>query len=81
MCCCSKPKNGVKTHVSVTTAERTMQLAIDPVCGMMVDPENEASPEYRGIKVRFCCRDCAAKFRAEPVKSFEATRQVLPCKC
>jgi YHS domain-containing protein len=41
--------------------------AIDPVCGMSVDPA-EASyvSEYRGEKYYFCCGGCKQTFDAHP---------------
>jgi Cu+-exporting ATPase len=43
--------------------------AIDPVCGMNVDPAKPgATVEHEGRKYYFCCRHCAAKFEAEPAK-------------
>ena len=51
--------------------------ARDPVCGMMVDPENSAgSAEYQGQKYYFCSKGCAAKFQADPEKYLHP--QALP---
>jgi P-type Cu+ transporter len=39
----------------------------DPVCGMKVDPAKAAeSVEHNGVTFYFCCKGCAAKFRAAP---------------
>jgi len=44
-------------------------MAIDPVCGMTVDPAQPgATVEHGGKKYFFCCKHCAAKFQAEPAK-------------
>jgi P-type Cu+ transporter len=44
-----------------------MAHAIDPVCGMTVDPATaKASAEHAGTTYYFCCLGCAAKFRADP---------------
>src|SRR5437870_1736198 len=44
-------------------------MAIDPVCGMTVDPAKAAgSADYAGKKYFFCSKHCLAKFQAEPVK-------------
>ena len=41
----------------------------DPVCGMDVQPDSAAASEtYAGQTYYFCCKGCAAKFRAEPAK-------------
>ena len=44
-------------------------MAIDPVCGMTVDPAKAgATVEHEGKKYFFCCKHCAAKFQTEPQK-------------
>src|ERR1700690_1233757 len=44
-----------------------MPLAIDPVCGMTVDPATaKASVEHAGTTYYFCCAGCATKFRISP---------------
>jgi Cu+-exporting ATPase len=41
--------------------------AIDPVCGMTVDPATApASTEYQGKTYYFCCPHCLEKFRTNP---------------
>jgi P-type Cu+ transporter len=41
--------------------------ALDPVCGMTVNPETAAgSFEFEGKKYYFCSRHCVEKFRANP---------------
>jgi Cu+-exporting ATPase len=43
--------------------------AIDPVCGMQVDPSRTATHvEHEGSTYYFCGLGCAAKFRADPEK-------------
>ena len=43
--------------------------AIDPVCGMTVEPVSaKAKVEYRGDTYYFCCAGCASKFQADPEK-------------
>ena len=43
--------------------------AIDPVCGMTVDPATaKASADYKGDTYYFCCAGCKAKFVAAPEK-------------
>ena len=44
-------------------------MAIDPVCGMAVDPAKAAgSADYRGKKYFFCSKHCVSRFRADPEK-------------
>ncbi len=41
--------------------------ALDPVCGMTVDPERAAgSHAHRGTTYYFCSRGCVARFQADP---------------
>ena len=44
-------------------------MAIDPVCGMTVDPAKAAgSHEHRGVAYYFCGKGCLARFQADPEK-------------
>ncbi len=46
---------------------RTRLDDIDPVCGMIVDPQTAASSyEHRGRRYFFCSQHCGEKFRADP---------------
>ena len=48
-----------------TTADT--HLAIDPVCGMKVDPHaGKPSHDYQGHIYHFCSAGCQAKFVADP---------------
>jgi Cu+-exporting ATPase len=50
--------------------------AIDPVCGMTVDPETARASSHRDdVTVYFCCGGCKAKFDADPLRYAEAPRQ------
>ncbi len=43
--------------------------AIDPVCGMSVDPATaKHKADYQGATYYFCCNDCRTKFAADPQK-------------
>ncbi len=43
--------------------------ALDPVCGMTVDPQKAAgSVGYQGQTYYFCSTGCAAKFQVDPEK-------------
>jgi YHS domain-containing protein len=47
-------------------------MAVDPVCGMTVDPNKTPFwSEYQGRKVYFCCAGCKTAFDRDP-----ATRTV-----
>jgi Cu+-exporting ATPase len=47
--------------------DQTAQLAIDPVCGMTVDPTKSShTQEHEAKKYHFCCQQCAKKFAANP---------------
>ena len=44
-------------------------MAIDPICGMTVEPAKAAgSHEHGGTRYYFCSRHCLAKFQADPAK-------------
>ena len=44
-------------------------MAIDPVCGMEVDPAKAAATnEYQGKTYYFCAPGCKAAFEKEPEK-------------
>ncbi len=58
--------NGYK-HDTLPTAGRSE--ALDPVCGMTVQPEKAAGTfDYQGKTYYFCNTGCRAKFAAEPEK-------------
>ena len=53
--------------------------AIDPVCGMMVQPATAAgSSEYQGKTYYFCATSCLTKFRADPIYYLTPVGQRLP---
>jgi xanthine dehydrogenase accessory factor len=48
-------------------AESSLELAVDPVCGMDVDPARATyQMEHHGRSYFFCCPRCRAAFAAEP---------------
>ena len=54
-------------------------LALDPVCGMRIDPAKAAgSTEYEGRTIHFCCQGCLKKFVADPGKYLAADGSVVP---
>lgn len=45
-------------------------MAIDPICGMTVEPETAAGQvEYKGEAYYFCATSCLERFRADPEKA------------
>lgn len=55
-------------------------MAIDPVCGMTVDPATAAGRyDYEGTTFWFCSRPCLDKFRADPAR-YAKGAQVIPQK-
>ena len=56
-----------------TTGTATPPQALDPVCGMTVDPARAASHcQHHGKTYYFCCPGCLAKFQADPEKFLNA---------
>ncbi len=57
----------------------TGAAAIDPVCGMTVQPATAAgSHEYQGKTYYFCATSCLTKFRAEPIHYLTPPEQRTP---
>src|SRR5688572_28627253 len=55
-------------------------MAIDPICGMTVDPATAAgSHEHRGQRYYFCGASCLERFKADPEKALQP-RSVSPAK-
>ena len=53
--------------------------AVDPVCGMTVDPQHAAgSSVYQGKTYYFCSKGCVAKFEANPEKYLHPAAQPEP---
>src|SRR4051812_7670542 len=51
---------------------------VDPVCGMMVDPDRAAGHvEHLGTTYHFCSKGCAAKFTADPDKYLSGAREPM----
>src|SRR5687767_89253 len=50
--------------------------AIDPVCGMSVDPNRAAggSHAYKGTTYYFCCASCRTKFAADPERYLDKSK-------
>ena len=61
--------------------EAEIKQAIDPVCGMTVDPDSaKARVDYLGKTYYFCCASCAKKFGAAPEQFLKPNppRLVMP---
>ena len=53
-------------------------MALDPVCGMTVDPAKAAgASDYKRTKYYFCSRHCLQAFRADPEKFLGAKKPAL----
>src|SRR5262245_62192207 len=53
-------------------------MAVDPVCGMTVNPDRAAgSVEYDGTTYYFCSKSCVAKFQADPKKYLSGAREPM----
>jgi len=51
---------------------------LDPVCGMMVDPDRAAGHlEHGGTAYYFCSKSCVAKFSADPAKYLSGKREPM----
>src|SRR6266850_1509286 len=54
-------------------------MAVDPVCGMTVDPARAAGRvEHEGTMYYFCSKGCAAKFTADPKKYLSGQQARTP---
>jgi len=63
----------VPIHQAVPIGEKPLELEIDPVCKMAVDPERAAAVRHRvGIPYFFCSEACSDSFADNP-RSYIAT--------
>ena len=57
----------VPLHRAVGSGEAPLELELDPVCRMAVDPKRTAGTRHRlGLTYYFCSPECAAAFAASP---------------
>jgi Cu+-exporting ATPase len=63
-------------HAHVThSPESTASLAIDPVCGMKVDPAKaKFRSSHEGVEYFFCSQGCKNRFDADPAKYVKGAR-------
>src|SRR5258706_10183778 len=53
-------------------------MALDPVCGMTVDPARAAGHvDHQGTTYHFCSKGCVAKFTADPKKYLDGKREPM----
>jgi len=54
-------------------------MALDPVCGMTVDPARAAGRvDYGDATYYFCSKGCVAKFTSDPQKYLSGAREAMP---
>lgn len=57
----------IALHRAVAAGELPMELTVDPVCRMAVDPRRAAGTRHRiGLTYHFCSPECASTFSANP---------------
>ena len=57
-------------------------MAVDPVCGMAVDPQTaKHKATHQGRPYFFCCSGCKAKFEADPGRYLKKDDKSAPCSC
>src|SRR5262245_42369941 len=53
-------------------------MAIDPICGMTVDPASAAGRvDYKGVTYYFCAVSCLEKFKADPEQALQTVSSNL----
>jgi YHS domain-containing protein len=68
------PLDALATEKLKLEAGKTPTKVVDPVCGMMFDPDNAAATtSYMGKTYYFCAESCKTKFDAEPRKYVPTT--------
>ncbi len=61
-------------EIQAASGERTVEPAIDPVCGMTVDGSaGKPTVTHEGETYHFCCPGCAAKFENDPSGYLDGT--------
>ncbi len=68
-----------RTPLPMMPQAPTLAGAIDPVCGMTVQPATAAGvSEYQGQTYYFCATSCLTKFRADPIYYLTPPEQRVP---
>jgi Cu+-exporting ATPase len=65
-------------ELSATHVHTTAGSAVDPVCGMSVDPSRAQSLEHQGHRVFFCSAHCREKFSADPTRFMKPAAPTSP---
>ena len=56
-----------------------MSQVEDPVCGMMVDPEDAVgSTTFEGHEIRFCSDQCRREFEVDPAHYYDRIERQEP---
>jgi Cu+-exporting ATPase len=64
---------------TMSSSSSTARVAVDPVCGMKVDPVAAAGTQvHEGTTYYFCSAHCLAEFRSNPEKHLAAHASELP---
>ena len=67
------------TQQEETEKATTESIAVDPVCGMTVNPDTAAgSFEYQGQTYYFCSTHCLNKFREDPARFLNKAKETMP---
>lgn len=75
----SSPKPTTRKPLPMMMPAPALAGAIDPVCGMTVQPATAAgSSEYQGTTYYFCATSCLVKFRTDPIYYLTPLAQRLP---
>ncbi|HEX4999017.1 MAG TPA: YHS domain-containing protein, partial [Terriglobia bacterium] len=65
----SDPRQYLQETHAHSAEPRQLAGAVDPVCGMTVNPDTAAGRrEHAGQTYYFCCSGCEQKFRADPTR-------------
>src|SRR4051794_26375014 len=69
--------SGRGANHALTISEMNARKAIDPVCGMEVDPATALHAERGGRTFYFCCAHCREKFLAQPASQYRTGTDLL----
>ncbi len=73
----SGSQTGSGMHMQHSGSTSGMKMAIDPVCGMEVNPEKAAATSvYQGATYYFCAPGCKRAFDEKPTKYVDESGQV-----
>ena len=58
------------------SGRRTSERVLDPVCGMLVQPDSPHRSTYKGKHFAFCSSHCLETFQRDPERYLEGTKPV-----